>query len=964
MLNLRLLGGFAATFEEGPNLHFRSDKGRALLAYLAAEPNRPHSRESLATLLWGDYDTTTAKTYLRNELSNIRKLTHSHPAIEITRQTVEFKSDLADVDVAHFESTIGRFLTATAQDQVNLVAEAEGAINLYKDAFLAGFDVTNALEFSEWYSVKREQLHQFAMRGHDQVQEVLINSGQLESATLLAQKQLVLERWHEPAHRRLIHIYGMQSKRGQAIAQYEKLKDALQEELELEPEAQTVDLLEKIKAGEFEQSQTPQPAPVRSINKYKVLAHLEMMPDQKLFGVDEIITSLDSMIKSADRPWLIALDGLGGSGKTTLANALIHQILNNLESDFEDIAWISAKQEEFVTGRGIQPKIKSGALDADSLVDQLLFQLADGPWPTHSSMAKQIALTQIVKEKRCLIVVDNLETAADYLTLLPLLRQLAGPTKFLITSRITLHNESDVFCHSLGELAQKDVFEFLRYESRKQGLAALLSAETEQFHQIYETVGGNPLALKLIMGQLHYLPLNEVLATLRRSERQSVDQIYEYIYWQAWKMLSKNGRELLLTLPIYPNGTFDQIADASGLDRYSVRIELNHLRSLSLVQTNGDLAQPRYRIHRLTETFLMHEIIKWQAGTDNGKSPEEDLFGQKIEVGLSNWYGAFDTSDDQLEVLRREKEGVIKAIQLGLTIPEAWPMVKDLIEALTTYMERMGYWDEWLVLLNRGIVQAQQLEDLEGELMIAHYRGRILQRQSKPQEVIRNYARIIRLARRSGNDIAAARAASNLGFAYANKQQLLRATTLCHFALDIFKKHTHLNGQGHTNNHLGIIFRKRKDWDQAESYYFAALSIWEKVNNLSGKHVVLSNLGLLYADTENYLKATMQLQNALAIVKEVEDKKSEAVILNNLGFINLKRKNLQEALAHSTSAEAIFQEQASHESLFNVWDTIGQIYAAKGDASMASAYITASQEGIKNLRAGFWELPQIETYLT
>jgi hypothetical protein len=39
---------------------------------------------------------------------------------------------------------------------------------------------------------------------------------------------------------------------------------------------------------------------------------------------------------------------------------------------------------------------------------------------------------------------------------------------------------------------------------------------------------------------------------------------------------------------------------------------LTELVKRSLVDVRGTLVEPRYAIHRLTETFLLTEVIKWQ----------------------------------------------------------------------------------------------------------------------------------------------------------------------------------------------------------------------------------------------------------------------------------------------------------------------------------------------------------------
>ena len=87
---------------------------------------------------------------------------------------------------------------------------------------------------------------------------------------------------------------------------------------------------------------------------------------------------------------------------------------------------------------------------------------------------------------------------------------------------------------------------------------------------------------------------------------------YTYIYWQAWQLLTPAERQLFLTLPLAPNGAFDQLVLVSGMDEDGIQGALARLIELSLVQVGGDLSEPRYGLHRLTETFLMHEVLKWQ----------------------------------------------------------------------------------------------------------------------------------------------------------------------------------------------------------------------------------------------------------------------------------------------------------------------------------------------------------------
>ena len=71
-LALAFLGGFQVTVNEQPAI-FATDRARALLAYLAVEADRPHRRESLATLLWPDDLASAARQNLSQTLLRVRQ---------------------------------------------------------------------------------------------------------------------------------------------------------------------------------------------------------------------------------------------------------------------------------------------------------------------------------------------------------------------------------------------------------------------------------------------------------------------------------------------------------------------------------------------------------------------------------------------------------------------------------------------------------------------------------------------------------------------------------------------------------------------------------------------------------------------------------------------------------------------------------------------------------------------------
>jgi DNA polymerase III delta prime subunit len=343
----------------------------------------------------------------------------------------------------------------------------------------------------------------------------------------------------------------------------------------------------------------------------QIEARLDPHPYSQLFGVAETMAEVRAQLEMLSAPWLIALEGLGGIGKTTLAYALARDLA--LIGPFKDIAWVSARQQEFLPAVGLQPTSQP-ALDLDTLTNSLLEQFnADVP-PSASPQAKMAALTKWLKSAPYLIIVDNLETVIDYEILLPTLRKWTNPSRFLLTSRHSLRAHADVYCCNLKELSQADTFSLLRHEAHVRGLLPLANASPVQLDSIYHVVGGNPLALKLVVGQIAIFPLPQVLENLKQARSKKIDELYTYIYWQAWNALDSISQQTLLAMPLAQDGDFAQLSAVTGLKVDALHDALECLVTLSLVEVGGlDLTERRYRIHRLTETFLLTEVTKWQS---------------------------------------------------------------------------------------------------------------------------------------------------------------------------------------------------------------------------------------------------------------------------------------------------------------------------------------------------------------
>lgn len=246
-LRIFLLGSFQVTLGSDLPLTFKSNKDRALLAYLAVEAGRPHGRDTLAALLWPDMPDRDARSNLRYTLSSLRRSIGDGAGatrfLVVTRDTVQFnRAAPAWVDVGALRTG----LPATALFDA---ATAENALHLYRGPFLEGFVLPGCIDFEAWMLHQRERLAWLVMEAYGRVAEYHEHRHEYTRALSFARPCVDLEPWNEIAQRRLLRLLARDGRRSAALAHGESVRAALQAELGVEPEPATLELIQQIRAG-------------------------------------------------------------------------------------------------------------------------------------------------------------------------------------------------------------------------------------------------------------------------------------------------------------------------------------------------------------------------------------------------------------------------------------------------------------------------------------------------------------------------------------------------------------------------------------------------------------------------------------------------------------------------------------------------------------------------------------------
>ncbi len=300
-LRLLLLG--APTVEvDGRPLAVDTRKATALLAYLAVEGGT-HNRDSLAGLLWPEYEHERGRAALRRTLSTLRSAL-AGAWLSIARDAVSLDREGLVLDVSDF-----RRLAAAGGP-----TELEEAAALYRGMFLAGFGLRDSAAFDDWQSFQAGTLARELAALLDRLADERARRREWPRAIEHARRRLGLDPLHEPAHRRLMQLYAASGERNAALEQYRDCVRILHRELGVAPIEATTALYRAIREGAAEAG----PEPGAEIPKPAAEPHGHTLVGRERER-QELVEAYGSVGPDG---LLVVLQGEIGIGKTRLAGEL------------------------------------------------------------------------------------------------------------------------------------------------------------------------------------------------------------------------------------------------------------------------------------------------------------------------------------------------------------------------------------------------------------------------------------------------------------------------------------------------------------------------------------------------------------------------------------------------------------------------------------------------------------------
>ncbi len=332
--------GAPAVEASGQSIVVDTRKAIALLVYLAME-RRAHTRDTLAALLWPEYDQPHARATLRRTLST---LSHALPpnALVISRDTIALADD-ADLafDVEAFRRALRR--TAEHKHAENEVCAAclaplRQAVVLYRGDFLAGFILRDSEPFEDWQAAQRDALRRELASALERLTRLLIAQHAFAEALTYARRWLELDPLHETAHRYLMRLYDWSGQHAAALRQYRSCVQILDRELGIAPVDATTRLYEAIREHRapppLARSVSSKPVPVDSprpgakggaASGLPASSPTPLPPVRHALFVGRTAEWRDALVayqRAASGGYILAVEGEAGIGKTRLVERL------------------------------------------------------------------------------------------------------------------------------------------------------------------------------------------------------------------------------------------------------------------------------------------------------------------------------------------------------------------------------------------------------------------------------------------------------------------------------------------------------------------------------------------------------------------------------------------------------------------------------------------------------------------
>jgi predicted ATPase/DNA-binding SARP family transcriptional activator/DNA-binding CsgD family transcriptional regulator len=939
-VRIKLLGGFRVSVGSRTirQDEWRSKNAAALLKLLALAPGHRLHREQAIDLLWPDSARGKASNNLRQVLYSARRVLD--PASSSPKRYLSLQDEhlvlCPDgqlwVDVNAFEEM------ATSARRSRDPAAYKVAVELYAGELLPED------RYEEWAEGRRNELHQLCLALLLGRAGLYQERGEHALAIEVLRKATGEEPTLEEAHASLMRLHALSGRPERALAQYERLRNALQKGIGTQPAKATRRLRDEIAAGRL--PMTPPAGHGPQEEQPSTGKHNLTSPMTSFVGREREMVEVKRTLAMTR---LLTLTGAGGSGKTRLAL----EVARELVGSYPDGVWLVELAP--ISEEGLVAQEVANVLGVQERPDE---PLAD-------------TLVEALAGKQTLLVLDNCEHLLDPAArLVDKLLAWCPNLRMLVTSRepLAIPGEVNLAVPPLslpggttnGGLTTEAL---MRYEAVRlfveRARLRLLDFEVtrenaEAVARVCRTLDGIPLAIELATARMGALAVEQVaqrldvsldvLKGVSRIAAPRQETLRATLDW-SHDLLSGAEKALFRKLSVFAGRWTLEAAEAvcsgAGTEQEDVLDLLGALVDKSLVVAgavpNGAMRyrmlEPirRYAYEKLEESGEADEVRNRHAAfflTVAGEA-EPELAGQQQSV----WADHLEIEHDDLRgavswfLDRGEGES---ALRMGASLWRFW-YVRGYISEGTGWMERV-------LAEGESVASPERVKALEGI-------GWLTQFQGNHQRARGTYEEMLTLSRELGDKGNIATALNSLGTVAVQQGDTKRAKRLLQENLTVIDN---LEAEGdpattlkklYAFNLLGYLaIVEENDYAQATALLEESLALAREVGDPDRIGMSLANLGHPALLRGDYGRAKALSEEALEFADEVGSASVEFAITAriNLGLAALALGEHERAMGSFEEALVKSQDMGRTPQVIETLEGMASLAGAMGKAARAA----------------------------
>ncbi|MFI9271506.1 AfsR/SARP family transcriptional regulator [Kitasatospora sp. NPDC052896] len=880
-LRFNILGSLEG-WEDGRRLRLGGTVRERVLVTLLLEPGRVLPVSRLVAAVWAEDPPATASHQVRKAVAELRRSMPDGGEVLVT-DGPGYRAAVTDtqLDLTEFGALVRTARQAAAAGRPAEAVEAlRAALALWRGPVLsgAGGPVIQAAATA---------LEERRLAAAEQLFELRLDLG--ESAELVVDLRQLVHQYplRETLRGQLMLGLYRSGRQAEALEEYGRVRRLLAEELGIDPGPGLARIYQGILRNKPEPATAPPPPPATDAPSATPPATVAPPPPPAagspstlpydladFTGRDRELAELLACARQEGGPRtrIVAIDGMGGSGKTSLAVRAAHRLAaayphGQLHIDLRGHA---PGEPPVGAGTALHTLLRALGLPGDRIPDDV---------------AGRTALWRAtLVGRRLLLLLDN---AADAAAVRPLLPTSPG-CLVLVTSRARLVDLDGARWISIDVLAPEEsaslVTEILG--------AARIAAEPEAAAELTRLCGHLPLALRIATARLRNRPrwTLRYLADRLRDETRRLDELSSgersvaATLRLSYQTLDERSRSAFRLLALHPGGELDVYSAAAllGSGARAAESVLELLLDVHLLQ------QPEIGL------YTFHDLVRsFAQSLRDGSTEAADTAA--VERLLDYYLAATEAACEQLFPGRRRSLAGMPQATAELpaladdTRAQAWfTREHTTLRSAVALAERGGY-DRHTVCLARNM------------MFQLHARGHLDEFQ-----VLGRIA--VTAARRLGDLALLGVSLANLGVACWKLGHFVEGVEVAQEARDVAARLGDRQTEAHSESTLGLYKSLLGRFPEALAHLTQAIAHERELGSVRAEAESLTLLSALYEQWGRYGESAEAARRAVELGRRLGRHENELVALTDLAAALLGLGSYAEAEQYLGQARELCDE--------------------------------------------------------